>query len=122
MNGLRCRAKCNYRTSHARITLAAMRHRLHFGPYTTPRFRYGQRVEDLRRGTVRIVRMSTGRIPWPIGRRHTGGLSLVLYRDLARAVRREGSAAVQHWWGVCPCVVQKWRRALGVPRMNEGDR
>jgi len=28
-----------------------LRHRLHFGPYRTPRFRLGQRVEDQRRGT-----------------------------------------------------------------------
>jgi len=44
-----------------------LRHRLHFGPYQTPRFRIVQRVEDLRRGTVRIVGLRAGRIPWPIG-------------------------------------------------------
>jgi hypothetical protein len=48
--------------------------------------------------------------------------SLVLYKGLARAVRREGSAAVQHCFGVCTSAVRKWRRALGLPRMNEGDR
>ena len=70
------------------IKLAGMlRHRLHFGPYRTPLFRIGQRVEDERRGVVRIVAMSAGRIPWPIGH-SSGSPSLVLYRDLARAVRR----------------------------------
>jgi len=47
--------------------------------------------------------------------------SLVLYRGLARAVRRESAAAVAHWWGVGPATVNKWRRALNVPRWNEGD-
>ena len=101
--------------------LAAMlRHRLHFGAYKTPRFRLGQRVEDLRRGTVRIVGLSDGRIQWPIGY-GPGGRSLVLYRGLARAVRRESAASVQHWFGVGPAAVNKWRRALDVPRWNEGD-
>src|SRR4029434_3535585 len=38
------------------------------------------------RGT--IVGLSAGRIPWPIGKRERAK-SLVLYRDLAGAVRRE---------------------------------
>jgi hypothetical protein len=95
------------------------RHRLHFGPYRTPRFRIGQRVEDERRGLVRIVELSDGRIPWPVGY-GPGGRSLVLYRGLARAVQRETSAAVMHWFGVGPCTVWRWRLALGV-RNNEGD-
>src|SRR5687768_18529976 len=97
-----------------------LRHKLHFGPYRTPLFRIGQRVEDERRGLVRIVGISDGRIPWPIGY-GPGGRSLVLYRGLARAVRRECAAAVMHWWGVGQLAVNKWRRALGVPRWNEGD-
>jgi hypothetical protein len=62
------------------------RPRLHFGPYSTPRFRIGERVEDDRRGLVRIVKVSDGRIQWPIAK-GPSGLSLVLYRGLARAVR-----------------------------------
>jgi len=97
-----------------------LRHRLHFGPYQTPRFRLGQRVEDERRGLVRIVGLSDGPIAWPIGQTHRAK-SLVLYRGLARAVPRESAAAVMHWWGVGPAAVNKWRRALNVPRWNEGD-
>jgi len=97
-----------------------LRHRLHFGPYATPRFRIGQRVVDLRRGTVRIVGLSDGPIQWPIAA-GPGGLSLVLYRGLARAVRRESNAAVAYWFGVTGQTVTKWRRALGV-RHPEGDR
>jgi hypothetical protein len=68
---------------------------------------------------VRIVGLSDGRIQWPIGY-GPGGRSLVLYRDLARAVKRETAAAVMHWFGVGPCTVWKWRLAMGV-RSTEGD-
>jgi hypothetical protein len=91
----------------------AQRYRLHFRPYSTPKFRYGAKVTDLLRGKVRIVGISAGRIPWPIS---TAGRSrfLVLYRDLAKAVRRESNQAVAHWWGVSGQSVTKWRRALDV--------
>lgn len=69
---------------------------------------------------MRIVGVSNGRIQWPIGQTHRAK-SPVLYRDLARAVRREGASAVAFWWGVGRTAVHKWRRALGVPRINEGD-
>jgi hypothetical protein len=59
------------------------RHKLHFGPYRTPRFKYGSKVECLARGELTITKLTSGRIPWPIGQRRT--YSLVLYRDLARA-------------------------------------
>jgi hypothetical protein len=92
------------------------RHKLHFGPYRTPRFKYGAKVECELRGEVTIGNLSNGRIQWPMYRK-----SLVLYKDLARAVRREASIAVQHWWGVSATTVRIWRRALGVSAMNEGD-
>jgi hypothetical protein len=96
------------------------RHKLHFGPYRTPRFKYGQKVECLARGEVRIVKLSAARIPWPSGRTHIAE-SLVLYSGLARAVRRESNQAVAYWFGVTGQTVTKWRRALGV-RATEGDR
>jgi hypothetical protein len=64
------------------------------GKYRAPSFRYGQRVDDERRGDVQIVGLSAGRIPWPIGKRERAK-SLVLYRDLARAVRRESVVAIR---------------------------
>jgi hypothetical protein len=100
--------------------MPARRHKLHFGPYRTPRFRLGQHVEDQRRGRVRIVAISDGRIAWPIAA-GPGGLSLVLFGGLAGAVRRESAAAVCYSFGVGPIAVRKWRRALDVPRWNEGD-
>ena len=32
-----------------------LRHRLHFGPYRTPKVRIDQRVEDERRGALKVV-------------------------------------------------------------------
>jgi hypothetical protein len=46
----------------------------------------------------------------------------VLYGDLARAVRREAACAVAYWWSICGSTVQRWRRTLGIGRVNEGDR
>jgi len=42
--------------------------------------------------------------------------------ELARAVRRESSAAVMHAWGVSLATVTHWRKALGVEQYNEGTR
>jgi hypothetical protein len=97
------------------------RHKLHFGPYRTPRFKYGAKVECQARGEVTIWKLSAGRIPWPMGKTHKA-VSLVVYKGLARAIRREAGCAVRHWWGVGTAAITKWRRALGVPAMNEGDR
>jgi hypothetical protein len=98
--------------------MASSRFKL-LGTYRSPKFKYGQRVNDERRGTVRIVGLSAGRIPWPIGI-GPGGRSLVLYWDLARAVKRESGVAICFWFGIGHCTVRKWRKALGVPAKNEG--
>jgi len=98
------------------------RHKLRFGPYNTPRFKYGAKVVCEVRGEVTIVGMTDGRIQWPLARRGRGNSSPVLYKDLVRAVKREAACAIKHWWGVGASTVNKWRRALGVLRMNEGDR
>lgn len=39
--------------------------RLQFGPYETPQFEIGQKVQCAIRGTVTIAGISKGRIPWP---------------------------------------------------------
>jgi hypothetical protein len=51
----------------------------------------------------------------------SGPPGLVLYKDLARAVKREAACAVKHWWGVGASTVNKWRRALGVTSPTEGE-
>jgi len=97
----------------------AKRFRLRFGRYRTPRFRYGAKVEDARRGRVKIVGITDAPIPWPIGMKR-GGKSPVLYGALIRAVQRESNQAVAHWWGVSGQTVTASKKALGVPVTTEG--
>ena len=77
----------------------SIRFQLHFGSYRTPRFKYGAVVHDESRGDVKIVGITAGRIPWPIGKK---GLSKspVLFKGLMKAVRKESGPAVHFWWGV----------------------
>jgi hypothetical protein len=64
-------------------------------------------------GELEIVGLHAGPIPWPIGKR--GHIrAIILYSDLAKAVRLEAGVAIQRWWGVNANTVNKWRRALGV--------
>lgn len=75
------------------------------------------------RGTVEIVALSNGLIQWPIAVvPGSFGRSLVLYRDLVRAVRRETATAVAHAWGVTLQTVTKWRKALGVKKTEANTR
>jgi len=98
-----------------------LRIRLHFGPYGTPKFKYGHLVWDEIRGWVRIVGISDSPIPWPIG---SDGRtkSLVLYGDLVKALMNESGVAVRHWWGLSGWHIRKYRRALNVPTANFGAR
>ena len=96
------------------------RFQLHFGPYRTPTFRYGAKVQDEVRGEVSIVGLTAAPISWPVGKA-TRAKSLVVYKDLAKAVRRESAQAVAHWWGVSLQTVSKWRREIGAARMTEGE-
>src|SRR5205085_2279386 len=97
----------------------ADRFRLLHGPYAAPRCRVGKRLVCEARGAVAVCGMSAGRIPWPVGKRGRAK-ALVVFGDLARAVRTESNQAVCHWWGVTPQTVSGWRRLLGVPRATEG--
>src|SRR6516165_4814506 len=83
------------------------------GKYRTPRFRYGRKVLCAVRGEVTIVGMTDAPIPWPIGKRGRGR-SLVVFKDLAKALRRESNQAICQWWGITPQTVSKWRKALGI--------
>jgi hypothetical protein len=89
------------------------RFKLRYGPYKTPRFGYGKKVQDEWRGEVKIVGLSSGRIPWPMGQAGANK-SLVVYRGLAKAIRRESIVAVAYWWGVTTQTVTKWRRKLEI--------
>jgi hypothetical protein len=97
--------------------------RLLCGPYTPPATRVGRTLKCLFNGKVTVSGWSDGRIPWPTGRvGHGGRGAYVMTPELARAVRSESEAAICHWWGVCTATAQKWRRRLGVGRMNGGTR
>jgi hypothetical protein len=99
-------------------------HQLHHGPYNPPAVRRGDRATCLYRDADLIVTgWSDARISWPRCRRlgsRGGGLGLLVHEELARAVRLELSTAIQYWWGVSEFTVWEWRKALGVPRFNEG--
>ncbi len=95
------------------------RFKLRFGPYSTPKFKYGQVVFCEVRGEVEIVGLTDAKIPWPIGKRgHTK--TFIVFAGLADAVRKESNQAVCHWWGITPQTVTKWRNALGVPTLTPG--
>ncbi len=86
----------------------ADRFKLHFGPYRTPRFKYGSVVKDEIRGEVKVVGLNDARIPWPIGLR-ARGKSFVMFGGLARADRRESALAIGYWWGITTRTVADWR-------------
>ena len=91
------------------------------GKYRTPRFEYGDWVFCQLRGLVAIVGLSSGRIPWPKCRVRPGKAhAIIVCGDLADAIRRESVEAVMYWWGVGSDRVWKWRKALGVPKYNDG--
>ena len=98
--------------------MPAQRHKL-LGTYRTPPFKYGDVVHCELRGFVHIVAVSAGRIPWPKCRSGTAH-AIILYGALADAVRRESAEAVMYWFGVGSDRVWKWRKALRVPKYNEG--
>jgi hypothetical protein len=89
------------------------------GRYKTPRVRYGQTVRCLLRGEVEVVGLHDAPIPWPVGKRGRHQ-ALIVFKDLAKAVRREATQAVAHWWGVGMDRVWIWRKALGVRATTEG--
>ena len=44
----------------------------------------------------------------------------MVFKDLAKALRRESNQAICHWWGITPQTVSKWRKALGIGPITEG--
>ena len=67
------------------------------GKYRTPRFRIGRTVFCEVRGEMVITGMTDAPIPWPVGKKGRGRHSLIVFKDLAKAVRRESNQAVAHW-------------------------
>jgi hypothetical protein len=97
------------------------RTKLLFGPYRAPRLRKGDRATCLYRDCdVKITGWTNAHISWPCGLPvgTKGRPSLVVDEELARAAQHESAAALWHWWGVSALPVWKWRKALGVDRLN----
>jgi hypothetical protein len=84
------------------------------GTYRTSRFCLGAKVKCQVRGELTIIGVTDALIPWPLGKNGRGAHSLVVYGDLARAVRRESVSAICHWFGVHDVTVWEWRKAFGV--------
>jgi len=95
--------------------------RLRFGPYTPLRYQRGDALYCEVRGETTVVGLTAGRIPWPIGK-FGRRRAIIVCGDLVRALKREAACAVIRSWGVGKTAVNKWRRALGVPKLTEGDR
>ena len=95
-------------------------------PYRAPRCAAGEYLYcEHHQDDVAVAGFTVAPIPWPAYRRPGAAedqLTPILTGDLARAVRVESAAAVASWWGVSRATVGRWRRALGVGRMNEGTR
>jgi hypothetical protein len=98
------------------------RFKLQVSPYRSPRVPVGGVLTcENRDDDVIVVGYSDARIPWPIGkRRGQRARALIIYGQLAEAVRRESNQAFAFHWGITPQTVTKWRKALDVPRANEG--
>jgi hypothetical protein len=61
------------------------------GTYRTPRFRVGQVVRCVARGKVVITGITKAPIPWPVAKKGKGRHTLVVFKDLAKSVRRESA-------------------------------
>jgi hypothetical protein len=87
-----------------------------------PRLRRGDRSTCLYRDCAVVVTgWADARIPWP--RCRPVGLpcshpSLQADEELACTIRHESAAALRRWWGVSAAAVTRWRRAIGVGRVN----
>ena len=101
--------------------LLPLRHEL-IGRYHTPRFRIGDTLQCAIRGPIRVVKVSDGLIPWPIGRAEgSRALSYVICGDLEMALSVEAGTAIAHWWDVRRMTVSRWRKSLELTEPTEGE-
>jgi hypothetical protein len=95
------------------------------GPYEPPALKKGDRAFCLfRDADVIVTSWTAARIPWPrcrLAEGPGGGSGLLVDEEFARALRCESALAIKYWWGASQTSVWAWRKALGVPRYNEGS-
>ena len=94
------------------------------GPYYPPQVQIGDEVECARFGLVSVLGWSEAPLPWPLcrnGRCKGGRASLVLFEDLARAVRVESPTVVGLAWGISSTTVTIWRKQLEAKPFNAGS-
>jgi transcriptional regulator with XRE-family HTH domain len=96
------------------------RYKLIHGPYLPPRVEIGDWLECEVHGLQQVKCWSEGRIPWPCAAGGKKKKKLIVCDGLVRALQVESLVAVRHWWGVGKVTVSTWRKALNVPRTNEG--
>jgi hypothetical protein len=89
-------------------------------PFTPPALQRGARTICLFRDCeVIVTSWSDARLPWQRCRpawAKGGGSGLLVTDELVRAVKSESSLALQHWFGIKPETVWRWRKAFGVTR------
>ena len=71
------------------------------------------------RGEVTIVDVTDTKIPWPIGKT-LRARSLVIYKGLAKAIRRESNQAICYWFGVTPQTVTVCAERSVCPAATKG--
>jgi hypothetical protein len=103
-------------------------------PYKAPRFKVGQDLAGLVacrtchvdpeavNGPHRVRGILDGPIPWPYTIIAGTRPQLIITAELERAIRTESVLALAYHLGVSRGWVERARRMLGVPRMNEGTR
>ena len=96
---------------------------LRFGPYSMPHgYGVGDTIPCEYRGRdVVIAAITDSPVQW-FKIRKDGKPFVILCGDLIRAVQTESEAAIAQHWGVNKETVRKWRRALNVGRMTNGNK
>lgn len=77
------------------------------------RFRAVQTVIVQIDAEVIIARITNGHIPGPIGKTNRAK-TLVKFRDLVKALRKESGTAIRHRWEITWQISTLWRNSLAI--------